>query len=100
MNTDQYSFIPVQWREHYAKAKQRKDGIEIKPYNNEGFGVAYMLLLFFILIFPAIILFISLGTWDTFVRMHVPDGDCWENAKHERVCKPTANCKIGRNFCD
>ena len=71
-----------------------------KPYNNEGFGVAYMLLLFFILIFPAIILFISLGTWDTFVRMHIPDGDCWENAKHERVCKPTANCKIGRNFCD
>ena len=71
-----------------------------EPYNNEGFGVAYMLLLFFILIFPAIILFISLGTWDTFVRMHIPDGDCWENAKHERVCKPTANCKIGRNFCD
>ena len=56
-----------------------------EPYNNEGFGVAYMLLLFFILIFPAIILFISLGTWDTFVRMHIPDGDCWENAKHERV---------------
>ena len=71
-----------------------------EPYNNEGFGVAYMLLLFFILIFPAIILFISLGTWDTFVRMHIPDGDCWENSKHERVCKPTANCKIGRNFCD
>ena len=24
MDTDQYSFVPVQWREHYAKAEQRK----------------------------------------------------------------------------
>ena len=70
-----------------------------EPYNNEGFGVAYMLLLFFILIFPAIILFISLGTWDTFVRMHIPDGDCWENAKHEKVCKGEVDCKFLRNFC-
>ena len=68
--------------------------------NSQEFMFFSGVLLFFILIFPAIILFISLGTWDTFVRMHIPDGDCWENAKHERVCKPTANCKIGRNFCD
>ena len=71
-----------------------------EPYHNEGFGVAYMLLLFFILILPAIILFTSLGTWDMFWKMHLPDGDCWENSRHEKVCKPTANCKIGRNFCD
>ena len=52
------------------------------------------------LVFPAMILFVSLGTWDTFVKMHIPDGDCWENAKHERVCKGTVTCKIGRNFCE
>ena len=47
-----------------------------------------------------VLLFVSMGTWDTFVRMHIPDGDCWENAKHERVCNQTANCKMWRNFCD
>ena len=71
-----------------------------EPYNNEGFGVAYLTLLFFVLILPAIILFTSLGTWGMFWKMHLPDGDCWENSRHEKVCKPTANCKIGRNFCD
>ena len=57
-------------------------------------------IVFFMLVFPAMILFVSMGTWDTFVRMHIPDGDCWENAKHERVCKGTVTCKIGRNFCE
>ena len=77
-----------------------------QPYHNEGFGIAYITLLFFILIFPAMIIFTSLGTWDMFWKMHLPDGDCWENAKHERVCTvPTegaklANCKFWRNFCE
>jgi len=72
----------------------------MKPYHNEGFGLSFLAIVFFMLVFPAIILFVSMGTWDTFVKMHIPDGDCWENAKHERVCKQTANCKIGRNFCE
>ena len=100
MNTDQYSFVPVQWREHYAKAQQRKDRIKMKPYHNKGFGLSFLAIVFFMLVFPAMILFVSLGTWDTFVKMHIPDGDCWENAKHERVCKGTVTCKIGRNFCE
>ena len=71
-----------------------------EQYNNEGFGIAYMWILLLVLIFPATLLFVSMGTWNMFWKMHLPDGDCWENARHERVCKETANCKIGRNFCD
>ena len=71
-----------------------------EPYHNKGFGVAYMLLLFLILILPAFILVTSLDTWDMFWKMHLPDGDCWENARHEKVCRETADCKIGRNFCN
>ena len=72
----------------------------MKPYNNEGFGLSFLAIVFFMLVFPAMILFVSMGTWDTFFIMHIPDGDCWENAKHERVCKQTANCKLWRNFCE
>ena len=71
----------------------------MKPYHNKGFGIAYMWILLLVLIFPAILLFVSMGTWDTFVKMHLPDGDCWENAKHERVCKGEVDCKFLRNFC-
>jgi hypothetical protein len=60
----------------------------MKPYHNEGFGLSFLAIVFFMLVFPAIILFTSMGTWDTFVKMHIPDG------------KQTANCKIGRNFCE
>ena len=52
-----------------------------------------------VLIIPAILLFTSLGTWGIFVQMHLPDGDCWENAKHEKVCKGEVDCKFLRNFC-
>ena len=100
MNTDQYSFVPEQWREHYAKAEQRKNRIKMKPYHNKGFGIAYMWIIISVLIIPMTLIFLSMGTWDMFWKMHLPDGDCWENAKHEKVCKQTANCKIGRNFCD
>ena len=72
----------------------------MKPYHNEGFGIAYMWILILVLIFPIFLLFVTLDTWDTFVKMHLPDGDCLENAKHERVCKQTADCIIGRNFCE
>ena len=72
----------------------------MKPYHNEGFGIAYMWILILVLIFPIFLLFVTLDTWDTFVKMHLPDGDCWENARHEKVCRETADCKIGRNFCN
>ena len=34
-----------------------------------------------------------------FVQMRGMTGDCWENSKHERVCRGDNNCKFGRNFC-
>ena len=68
----------------------------MKPYHNEGFGLSFLAIVFFMLVFHAIILFTSMGTWDTFVKMHIPDGECWENAKHERVCKQTV--KYGAIF--
>ena len=58
-----------------------------KPYHNEGFGWAFLSIIFFMLVFPAIILFTSLGTWDMFWKMHLPHGNCWETNKHERVCR-------------
>jgi len=80
--------------------------MENNSYHNEGFGWAFLTIVFFMLVFPAMLLFTSLGTWETFITMHLPDGDCWENSRHERVCNvPTegaklANCKFGRNFCE
>ena len=65
-----------------------------EPYNNEGFGWAFLTIVFFMLVFPAMLLFSSLDTWDIFVQMHLPDGDCWENAKHEKVCKGEVDCKF------
>ena len=70
-----------------------------EPYHNTGVASAYIMLVFVVLIFPAILLFTSMGTWGIFVQMHLPDGDCWENAKHEKVCKGEVDCKFLRNFC-
>jgi len=72
----------------------------MESYHNKGFGLAYLLIIAFVLIFPIFLLFTSLGTWSLFWKMHLPSGDCWENAKHEKVCKETANCKFLRNFCE
>lgn len=40
-------------------------------------------------------------TWDRFVKKYTDPwkSNCWENSKHERVCKEDNTCKFGRNFC-
>ena len=40
-------------------------------------------------------------TWDRFLQKYGDPwkSDCWENSKHERVCKSDNTCKFGRNFC-
>ena len=40
-------------------------------------------------------------TWDRFLQKYGDPwkSDCWENSKHERVCKDDNTCLIGRNFC-
>ena len=70
-----------------------------EPYHNKGFASAYIMLVFVVVIFPAILLFTAMGRWGIFVQRHLPDGDCWENAKHEKVCKGEVDCKFLRNFC-
>ena len=37
--------------------------------------------------------------WAKYTAMRGFGGDCWENSKHERVCKDDNTCKFGRNFC-
>jgi hypothetical protein len=71
----------------------------MEAYHNKGFGWAFLYIVIFMLVFPAIILFTSMGTWDMFWKMHLPSGNCWENAKHEKVCQETSDCKFLRNFC-
>jgi len=71
----------------------------MEAYHNKGFGWSFLCIVVFMLVFPAIILFTSLGTWDMFWKMHLPNGNCWENAKHEKVCQETSDCKFLRNFC-
>ena len=70
-----------------------------QPYHNEGFGVAFSVIIIFTIILPAMLILSMDDGWDIFVQMHLPDGDCWENSKHERVCKDDNQCKFGRNFC-
>ena len=41
----------------------------MEAYHNKGFGWAFMWIVFFMLVFPAFILFTSLGTWDMFWKM-------------------------------
>ena len=37
---------------------------------------------------------------ERFTKKYFPRAECWETAKHERVCKRFNNCKFMRNFCD
>jgi len=40
-------------------------------------------------------------TWDRLVKKYTDPwkSDCWETAKHERVCRDNNQCKWFRNFC-
>ena len=75
---------------------------KMKAYHNKGFGMAFFVV--FLLLIPLPIL----GLWavdgqdwvDRFTNKYFPKAECWENAKHERVCKSDNNCKFWRNFCD
>jgi len=76
----------------------------MKAYHNKGFGMAFFVV--FLLLIPLPIL----GLWavdgqdwvDRFTNKYFSpfQSECWETAKHERVCKGDNNCKFWRNFCD
>ena len=83
--------------------KQEEGNISMKPYHNKGFGMAFFVV--FLLLVPLPIL----GLWavdgqdwvDRFTTKYFSpwQSECWETAKHERVCKSDNNCKFWRNFC-
>ena len=64
----------------------------------KGFGIAFLTIIFTIILPALMILSIDDG-FAKFVQMRGMTGDCWENSKHERVCKDDNTCKFGRNFC-
>ena len=72
----------------------------MEPYHNKGFGWAFFWIVTMGLIFPSIIMLSIDDGFSKFWKMRGGSGDCWENAKHERVCKGEVTCKFGRNFCE
>ena len=70
-----------------------------KAYHNKGFGPAFLWVIFLFLVVPTIIMFSIDDGWAKFVQMRGINGDCWENAQHEVVCKGEVECKFWRNFC-
>lgn len=70
-----------------------------QPYHNEGFGVAFSVIIIFTIILPAVLMLSIDDGWAKYKAMRGFSGDCWENSKHERVCRDDNTCKFGRNFC-
>jgi len=69
--------------------------------NNKGFGLAFMTIVLVMFILPSVAL-LSIGdTWERFISKYGSpiSTDCWENSKHERVCRDDNQCKFGRLFC-
>ena len=72
-----------------------------QPYHNKGFGLAFITIILAMFILPVVAMMTLDDTFERFLQKY---GDpftteCWENSKHERVCKGEVECKFGRNFC-
>ena len=72
-----------------------------QPYHNKGFGVAFLWIIIITMLLPIAAMMPIDDTWDRFLQKYGDPwkSDCWENSKHERVCKADNTCLIGRNFC-
>ena len=72
-----------------------------EPYHNEGFGQAFLLIIFLTIALPILGIMTIDDTWDRFLAKYGAPftSECWQNSKHERVCKDDNTCKFGRNFC-
>tara|TARA_B100000131_G_scaffold56548_1_gene51832 strand:- start:1261 stop:1518 length:258 start_codon:yes stop_codon:yes gene_type:complete len=70
-----------------------------QPYHNKGFAPAFLWIMFLFLVLPSVIILSIDDGWAKYKAMRGFSGDCWENSKHERVCKSDNTCKFGRNFC-
>ena len=69
--------------------------------NNEGFGVAFAVIIFIAFILPSIVLLSVGDTWNRFIDKYgsAVATECWENSKHEKVCRSDNKCRFGRLFC-
>ena len=69
--------------------------------NNEGFGVAFAVIIFIAFILPSIVLLSVGDTWNRFIDKYgsAVTTECWENSKHEVVCRSDNKCRFGRLFC-
>ena len=69
--------------------------------SNEGFGIAFVTIIFIAFILPSIVLLSVGDTWDRFIDKYssAVTTECWENSKHEKVCRSDRKCKFGRLFC-
>ena len=72
-----------------------------QAYHNKGFGPAFLWIIFLTMILPVLGLFTIDDTWDRVVAKYgnAFTSECWQNSKHERVCRSDNNCKFLRNFC-
>ena len=70
-----------------------------QPYHNEGFGISFIWIIVLFFVAPALIMLSIDDGFAKFVAMRGVTGDCWENSKHEKVCKEENTCKFWRNFC-
>ena len=70
-----------------------------KPYHNQGFGTAFLVIVLAFFVLPVVLMMGIDDTFDRFKVKYFPKAECWETAKHERVCKGDNQCKWFRNFC-
>ena len=68
---------------------------------NKGLGLAFTSIILLMFVLPSIALLSMDDTWERFVIKYGSPitTDCWENSKHERVCRDKNNCRFGRLFC-
>ena len=109
--TESYDFSDLSDAEMMLKELNREllpkiayGGCEMnKPYHNEGFGKAFFVVFLLLVPLPILALWLNDGQdWaDRFTTKYFSpwQSECWETAKHERVCKSDNNCKFWRNFC-
>ena len=73
----------------------------MEPYHNKGFGVAFLWIIIITMLLPITAMMTLDDTWDRFLQKYGDPwkSDCWENSKHEKVCRGDKKCKFGRLFC-
>ena len=83
------------------RVRRFKDGTDTmsKPYHNKGFGKAFLIITLAFFVLPVVLMMGIDDTFDRFKVKYFPKAECWETAKHERVCKDDNQCKWFRNFC-